>query len=356
MPDEATIDREGQTMKDESHDLAEYRPGVQVLIANYNGAHTLAPTIRSVLDQTFTDFELVVVDNVSTDDTAAVVASFDDPRLILRPCEEHLPMAENWTRAARLGETEIVAMIHSDDIWHREFLAVLVERLRQDSEADAVICQSEQVDAEGRPFLTPIYRDHNRDHGGRMARDDYDALLCQMIIRPCSWLARRRLFDRHGFSGEFYFASDWEFWLRAFEDSVVLSEPTVLCSYRIHQMSRTFSEAQILRRLDEEISIVGDAIRRSNPSPGVQAKAWTRVDERHVRGIVLMARMRRFRLAGKLIRQGLQRRGAGRLLRGGVALVLEPVFVPTLWNSIKRGLFPPAPVPSYSVETDGRPH
>jgi hypothetical protein len=90
---------------------------VSITIPTYNRAHLLGATIRSVLEQSFGDFELFISDNASTDDTAAVVSEFDDPRITYLPSEENRGHFWNLSRGLHLGTAPYVAVLPDDDAW-----------------------------------------------------------------------------------------------------------------------------------------------------------------------------------------------------------------------------------------------
>jgi glycosyltransferase involved in cell wall biosynthesis len=96
---------------------------VSILIPVYNGAKYLAAAIRSVLAQTSTDFELLVLDNASTDDTPAVIASFSDPRLRSFRNDANLGFLGNVEKGWKLSRGELLVDIGSDDIWEPDMLA-----------------------------------------------------------------------------------------------------------------------------------------------------------------------------------------------------------------------------------------
>jgi len=97
--------------------LANERPRVSVVMAAYNYGPFIAQAIQSVVDQTFTDWELIVVDDGSTDDTSAVVAPLlDDPRVRYRRQENRgQPQAKN--RGVELSRGDLVAFLDADDAW-----------------------------------------------------------------------------------------------------------------------------------------------------------------------------------------------------------------------------------------------
>ncbi|WP_280385729.1 glycosyltransferase family 2 protein, partial [Nocardia wallacei] len=88
---------------------------LSVCVPAYNAARTLATTLRSILDQD-ADFELSVLDNASSDDTAAVALSFTDPRVRLHRNDTVLPIGDNWNKAVAVSSGELVKVVCADDI------------------------------------------------------------------------------------------------------------------------------------------------------------------------------------------------------------------------------------------------
>src|SRR5258708_29446213 len=94
------------------------QPSVSVCIPCYNGELFIGRTIESVLQQTFTDFELVLVDDNSTDATVAVIEKFADPRIRLVRNPVNLGMGANSNRALSLGLGRYVKLLCEDDVLH----------------------------------------------------------------------------------------------------------------------------------------------------------------------------------------------------------------------------------------------
>jgi glycosyltransferase involved in cell wall biosynthesis len=91
-------------------------PAVSVAITAYNSAPWVAEAVRSALEQTMRDIEVVVVDDASTDDTYAAVAGVDDPRLRLYRNSANLGEAANWNRTVSLCRSPLVKLLCSDDV------------------------------------------------------------------------------------------------------------------------------------------------------------------------------------------------------------------------------------------------
>ncbi|WP_054813063.1 glycosyltransferase family 2 protein [Nocardia arizonensis] len=88
---------------------------LSVCVPAYEAGRTLEPTLRSILNQD-ADFELLVLDNASTDATGEIAASFDDPRLRVERNRTPLPIGDNWNRAIRLSTGDLVKVVCADDI------------------------------------------------------------------------------------------------------------------------------------------------------------------------------------------------------------------------------------------------
>lgn len=99
-------------------------PKVSVCIPTYNRASTLRRVIQDVLNQTFPDFELIVCDDASSDDTGQVVRSFKDDRIRYHRNETNLGLYPNWNRCIQLASGEYIAIYHDHDIYS----STIVER------------------------------------------------------------------------------------------------------------------------------------------------------------------------------------------------------------------------------------
>ncbi|TGD71880.1 glycosyltransferase [Mangrovimicrobium sediminis] len=112
---------------------------ITVVIPLYNKRETIRRAISSVLAQSEPRFELVVVDDGSTDDSAEIVAEFQDPRLRLVRQENAGPGAARNT-GARLGECSYLAFLDADDEWEPGFLSTALSRLEEFPQAIAYVC------------------------------------------------------------------------------------------------------------------------------------------------------------------------------------------------------------------------
>jgi glycosyltransferase involved in cell wall biosynthesis len=104
---------------------------ITVGIPTFNRADLLREAIASVLEQTYTDFRLIVSDNASTDETAKVVATFADPRLEYVRAETNVGMIGNINRLIALADTEFLMLLPDDDRLYPDYLAAVVDVLQR---------------------------------------------------------------------------------------------------------------------------------------------------------------------------------------------------------------------------------
>jgi glycosyltransferase involved in cell wall biosynthesis len=91
----------------------------------YNKEREVSTTIASILNQTFTDFELLVINDGSTDLSVQVVEKFDDPRISINN-QENAGVSAARNTGVRLAQSELIVFIDADDLWHSDFLATII--------------------------------------------------------------------------------------------------------------------------------------------------------------------------------------------------------------------------------------
>ena len=210
---------------------SEYRggsPRVSVILPVYNGAGTIERALKSVFDQTFTDFEVVVVDDGSTDDTPSVLAKFKDRIRMIRQANRGFPGARNTAIAASRGE--LLALIDHDDQWLPRKLELNVAALDRDLGASLVYSDLVVVNELGEESrASPI--------GSATAHaPSMDEMLARMWpIMPSTVVMRRAAFERAGGFGE-SLHQDLDFWLRMREQGTYIYLPDKLVRFTFGQL------------------------------------------------------------------------------------------------------------------------
>jgi len=208
-------------------------PVVSVIMPCWNRDRFVADAIRSVLAQTFSDFELIVVDDGSTDGTREVVASFSDPRLrCLHREHRGISAAMNAGLAAARGR--YIARLDSDDLWLPEMLATQVAVLESRPDIGLVYSRAECTDSDWKP-LDMSWGYPLRYPGETFRSMVYNDCTCNITI-----VCRRECFERVGNYDETLATSeDLDMWLRVARHYEFAFTDRVLARVRLHGGSIT---------------------------------------------------------------------------------------------------------------------
>jgi glycosyltransferase involved in cell wall biosynthesis len=178
---------------------------VSVIIPTFNRGWCLREAVDSVLVQDFRTFELIVVDDGSTDETAQILRGYGDSLRVLRQENRGVSASRNAGVAAARGE--LIAFLDSDDIWLKGKLARQVEFFKQHPEM--LICQTEELWVKNGRRVNPGRR--HRKRGGMIFEPSLE--LC--LVSPSAVMLRRELFDRVGlFDERLPACEDYDLWLR----------------------------------------------------------------------------------------------------------------------------------------------
>jgi glycosyltransferase involved in cell wall biosynthesis len=180
-------------------------PGVSVVIPTCNRAWCLGEALDSVLAQDFRDFELIVVDDGSTDGTAGLLAGYGDRIRVVSQENRGVSAARNAGIAAARGG--LIAFLDSDDLWLPGKLAAQVAFFA--AHPAALICQTEELWVRNGRRVNPGRR--HRKRGGLIFEPSLE--LC--LVSPSAVMARRELFAAVGLFDEALAAcEDYDLWLR----------------------------------------------------------------------------------------------------------------------------------------------
>lgn len=229
---------------------------VSVCIPTYQHAVFLPTAIESVLRQTFEDFELIVVDNASTDNTEEVVSRYvkSDPRVRYFRNASNLGMVGNWNKCLEYSAGDYVKILCSDDVLAPECLQVAVEALDRLPNVGLVTCGRQVVD-ENLGFLHVLQFSETAGvwSGEDAIRRSLEKL--NPIGEPTAVVFRRRLAAR-GFNPLVNQLADIEMWLHILQQSDLYFDPRPLCQFRQHPNQCTQENVKSLRVIEEEFAIV----------------------------------------------------------------------------------------------------
>jgi glycosyltransferase involved in cell wall biosynthesis len=180
-------------------------PRVSVIIPTYNRARIIEEAVDSVLAQDYKDFELIVVNDGSTDNTSEVLAPYGDDVHVLSQENKGVSAARN--RGITEASGKLIAFLDSDDLWLPQKLSMQVEFF--DQRPDALICQTEEVWVRNGIRVNPKQR--HKKPSGMIFKPSLK--LC--LVSPSAVMIRRDLLDRAGgFDETLPACEDYDLWLR----------------------------------------------------------------------------------------------------------------------------------------------
>jgi glycosyltransferase involved in cell wall biosynthesis len=216
-------------------------PQVSVLIPTFNYGRFLPEAIDSVLEQNFQDFELLVIDDCSSDDTSEVMRQYyaRDPRIRFSANPTNVGMVNNWNLCLSQARGKYIKFLFGDDkLYHREALGNLVALL--ESHRSATLAASGRAIIDGRSRVVDIYRSlsDGLHHGSSVITRCLLENGRNIIGEPSSVLFRKAD-ARRGFDSRYRQIVDLEMWFHLLEkgDLVYTREP--LSAFRCHPGQQT---------------------------------------------------------------------------------------------------------------------
>ena len=201
-------------------------PRVSVIIPTWNRRRQLEEAIASVLAQTYTDYEIVVVDDGSTDDTRAWIRGrYPEDRLVYLH-QENRGSSSARNAGIRAARGELVAFLDSDDLWLPQKLERQIPLFDRNPAVGFVFCGSAQVDARG---ATSKSRIPTGDFRGRAAL----AMIRRNMMPTPTVVVRKRLALEAGpMYEDLRFGEDWNYWIRIAARCETDFVPEVLVHFR----------------------------------------------------------------------------------------------------------------------------
>lgn len=218
-------------------------PHISICIPTFNGASTIHETVSSVLAQTFTDFELVICDDASSDSTIEILSQFSDPRLKVHRFEKAPSAADNWNRAMHLCVGQYIKIMGQDDLLYANCLEIEMLAMKVHEVSSPSFVYS------SRDIILPSGRGLKRSNlfNLRGSSSSNTQKLVKKTIRsgrnpigePVAVIMRRDFFERtNGFQGSYVI--DLEMWFQLLEFGPAVKILEVLSAFRVSRSSWSF--------------------------------------------------------------------------------------------------------------------
>lgn len=226
------------------------KPKVTIALPVYNGAATLKGAIQSVLNQSFSDWELIILDDASKDQSLVVMRSIDDPRIRLVEGDKNLGLSARLNMAIDMARGKYFARMDQDDLCFPERVQKQFDYLQAHPEIDLVASATLIFKGDGEAVgCLPVQRRHE-----------------QVCTRPWSgfhlphptWMGKTDWFRRYGYDSKADGAEDQQLLLRAYKESRYACIDEVLLAYRevrslkkMLKARKIFARAYILQFIGE---------------------------------------------------------------------------------------------------------
>lgn len=201
-------------------------PYFSVIIPLYNKAPYVAKTIESVLRQTFNDYELIIIDNGSTDGSNEIVSKYSDPRIQIVRLDENVGVSNARNKGVALSTAPYVTFLDADDWWEPTFLEEMAGLIERHPNA-GIYGSGYWIIKNGKKRLAPIGVEEDFKEGNINYCQVYAKTLC-MPLTSITIAMPRKIFDESGgFKSHLKLGEDFDLWIRiALKHNVVfLNKP-----------------------------------------------------------------------------------------------------------------------------------
>ena len=221
-------------------------PTVSVIIPNYNHAPYLKERIDSVLNQTYQDFEVIILDDCSPDNSVEVIEQYRS-----NPHVSHILINEQntrntfiqWERGISMAKGRYIWIAESDDVAEPQLLETLIGQLEQHPDASVAFCHSRLIDADG--ALLSEQNTKNPAQPGQITIDDSCTFLRHLLIFNYIYNASMAVFRRDVYDRanpdykQFRYCGEWHFWASVCAAGRVIEVYDMLSRFRQHQRKVT---------------------------------------------------------------------------------------------------------------------
>lgn len=204
-------------------------PSVSVVLCAFQASRTIAAAIQSIVEQSFGDWELIVIDDGSTDGTGGIARQFDDDRIVVLSDGRNLGLPERLNQGVSVARGEFIARMDADDVCFPERLAMQVAYLRRNTGVDLVASSTLVFGADGKATgILPVETQHSRIcakpwHGFAMPHP--------------TWMGRRTWFRNNPYDVDARQAEDQNLLYVTHLRSTFACVPEALLAYRYERLS-----------------------------------------------------------------------------------------------------------------------
>jgi len=239
-------------------------PQVSILISVYNGERYLREALESVISQDFKDFEVVIINDGSTDRTGNILAEYAVDQRFRIINQESRGLVYSLNRGLQEARAELIARLDADDVALPQRLTRQVDYMRAHPEVALLGTAITVIDKKGQKVKDHLYPTGSDQVKSAMSR------FCA-VSHPSVMMRRSRILELGGYRSAFLHAEDFDLWLRLSERYLIdnLTEPLILYRQHDENVSRRFQQQQSLSAI---VAIRCSEIRRTGQADPMSGK------------------------------------------------------------------------------------
>lgn len=218
---------------------------ISIILPTFNGANYISEAIDSVIKQTYKNWELIVIDDCSSDSTNSIVEKYTelDTRIKLYKNEKNLKLPASLNYGFSLAKGDYLTWTSDDNIYKINALEKMVNELETNKNIDFVFAREEYIDGNGKK--------NGKSSTEHIILDD---LYVHNIITAC-FMYRRKVYETIGnYDVSKFLVEDFDYWLRIFHNFKIGFIPEILYYYRQHENSLT--EAKNKQVLESTVNLL----------------------------------------------------------------------------------------------------
>jgi glycosyltransferase involved in cell wall biosynthesis len=247
---------------------------VSIVLPSYNGEKFIFEAIQSLTRQTHSHLEILVCDDHSTDQTCAIVKSFNDSRIQLLASQKNQGLSKNLNRGIQIARGDYICWFNQDDICLPEKTQKQLQRFTSDDNLGAVFCKKDDIDVRGSSLNNPFCPSN---YAG-----DSEIPLFNFFLYGCNVCAPTVMIKREVFAAVGYFdeslkiALDLDMWLRISKEFPMVEINEALLLFRHHDDNQS-GKANFDLAFSEAVRTYDQAIRNSQMDeivPGLKGEVY----------------------------------------------------------------------------------
>ena len=211
---------------------------VSIIMPAYNGEIFIKEAVESVVAQTYSNWELIVVDDGSTDNTASIIKAYEDPR-IRYVYQENRGQAAALNRGLDLARGDYITTLDTDDWFTNNSIADRVQFLNQEHEIGVVYGDGIYCDVDGKPLMS-----FSENRVGDVVGDVYDVIISAPFFGTGgNVMVRRDVFENYHirYDESLVWCQDYDIYIRIAEKVAFGVIGTAIIWYRLHEANMTMS-------------------------------------------------------------------------------------------------------------------